>query len=220
MATPDFAIARRAMVETQLRAAGRDIQDPRILEAMNTVPRHEFVPAAYQTEAYEDHPLPIGSAQTVSQPYIVAYMTACLRPQRTDRVLEVGTGCGYQAAILSLLVAEVFTLEIIEPLARQAQGTLHRLGFQNVSVRTEDGHGGWPEAAPFNGIIVTCAPERVPTTLAQQLAEGGRMVVPVGGYGEQRLVLIEREGNRIKQSPLLPVRFVLMTGGTKRSPNR
>ena len=158
---------REAMVERQIAARG--ISNPRVLEALRTVPRHEFVPPSLQREAYDDTPLPIGHGQTISQPYIVALMTELLDPQPADKVLEIGTGSGYQAAVLSPLVSKVCTIEIIEPLARGAKETLERLGFANVEVRAGDGYKGWPEEAPFDGIIVTCAPEDIPEPLAAQL---------------------------------------------------
>src|ERR1700748_2086646 len=176
----DFAAARQRMVEEQLSAPGRDIKNRLVLEAMATVPRHEFVPESLRKFAYWDEPLPIGYSQTISQPYIVALMTEHLNPNRTYRVLEMGPGAGYQAAILSRLVAEVYTIEIIEPLAKRAEADLKRLGYLNVKVLAGDGYKGWPEYAPFNSIIVTCAPDRVPQPLIDQLEDSGRMIIPVG----------------------------------------
>ena len=214
--TPDYAAARQRMVEEQLRAPGRDIHDPRVLEAMRHVPRHEFVPADHRDEAYEDHPLPIGHGQTISQPFIVAFMTEQLDLQPADRVLEIGTGSGYQAAVLSLLVAEVYSMEIVEPLARRAEQDLQRLGYPNAKVRAGDGYEGWPEAAPFDAIIVTCAPDHVPPVLVEQLKDGGRMIIPVGEWGDQNLYLLVKQGREVKRKAVLPVRFVPMT---RRSPS-
>mgnify|MGYP003869409261 CR=1 FL=1 len=206
-----YASARRKMVEHQLAGFGRDITNRRVLEVMGLVPRHEFVPANVVKEAYEDYPLPIGHGQTISQPYIVAFMTQALDPQPNHRVLEIGTGSGYQAAVLSPLVKEVFTIEIIEPLARQAEATLKRLGYTNVMVKAGDGYLGWPEQAPFDAIIVTCAPEKVPEPLVRQLKDGGRMIIPVGPLHAQELYLLVKEKNSVRQQAVLPVRFVPMT---------
>lgn len=200
------------MFQDQLTGPGRDIKDERVLAAMRAVPRHEFVPAELRAEAYADHPLPIGHGQTISQPFIVAFMTEQLRPQPTDRVLEVGTGSGYQAAVLAGLVREVFTIEIVEPLAQRAAADLQRLGCTNVHVKAGDGHQGWPEHAPFDAVIVTCAPDRVPAPLVQQLKDGGRMVIPVGpDGGVQELYVLEKLGGEVRRKAVLPVRFVPMT---------
>ena len=206
----EWTRARGGMVDTQLVARG--VRDPRVLSTMREVPRHEFVPAEDRGRAYEDRPLPIGFGQTISQPYIVAFMTEQLVPQRTQRVLEVGTGSGYQAAVLSKLVAEVFTIEIVEPLARRAIADLARLGFRNVRVRAGDGYQGWAEAAPFDAVIVTCAPDHVPEPLVQQLKEGGRMIIPVGNFGAQELRILEKRAGKVEQRAVLPVAFVPMTG--------
>lgn len=214
----EFVIARKRMLDQQLTAPGRGIADERVLAAMRTVPRHEFVPEEQRHFAYDDSPLPIGHGQTISQPYIVALMTEQLRPQPQDRVLEIGTGSGYQAAVLSGLVKEVFTIEIIAPLAKRAETDLRRLGYTNVFVRAGDGYKGWPEQAPFDSVIVTCAPDQVPRLLVEQLKEGGRMVIPVGPEGGvQELYLLEKRGGEVKQKAILPVRFVPMTreGGAK-----
>jgi protein-L-isoaspartate(D-aspartate) O-methyltransferase len=208
----EFAALRREMVRSQLQAPGRDITNPRVLAAMGKVPRQEFVPANLRDEAYADHPLPIGHDQTISQPYIVAFMTECLNPQPADRVLEIGTGSGYQAAVLAELVKEVYSVEIVETLARRAANDLARLGYTNVFVRAGDGYAGWPEAAPFDAIIVTCAPDHVPAPLNEQLKEGGRIVIPVGPAGDQRLYLLEKRNGRMEQQSVLAVRFVPMTG--------
>lgn len=200
---------RRQMVATQLRERG--ISDPAVLAAMEKVPRHEFVPAGMRSLAYRDGPLPIGHDQTISQPYIVALMTELLGLGSRSRVLEIGTGSGYQAAVLAEVAGEVYTIEIIEPLAREAAKTLSRLGYQNVQTRAGDGHRGWPGAAPFDAIIVTCAPENIPPELVEQLGEGGRLVVPVGAMGGvQELVLLEKIGGKIRQRSVTGVRFVPM----------
>jgi protein-L-isoaspartate(D-aspartate) O-methyltransferase len=208
----DYAPARARMIREQIVARG--IEEPRVLEAMARVPRHEFIPSGQRGEAYEDWPLPIGYGQTISQPYIVAFMTAVLDPEPGDRVLEIGTGSGYQAAVLSALVAEVYTVEIVEPLAKRAEADLKRLGYGNVKVRAGDGYLGWPEAAPFDAIIVTCAPERVPQALVEQLKEGGRMIIPVGSpWGAQELYLLRKTAAGLERRGVLPVRFVPMVKG-------
>ncbi len=205
----DLAQAREAMVATQIVARG--VRDPLTLAALRKVPRHLFVPAASIAQAYEDHPLPIGHGQTISQPYIVAFMTEALRLRGGESVLEVGTGCGYQAAVLAEIAARVHTIEIVEPLASEATVRLRRLGYANVSVRAGDGYQGWPEAAPFDAILVTAAAPRVPEPLRQQLRDGGRLIVPVGDEW-QELVLVTRRGERFEEQRVLPVRFVPMTG--------
>ena len=198
------------MVQQQLKARG--INDGRVLAAMAKVAREEFVPPNSRTESYEDGPLQIGYGQTISQPYIVAFMTEQLQPKRNDRVLEVGTGSGYQAAILAELVAEVYTIEIIEPLAKNSEATLQRLGYKNVHVKAGDGYKGWPEHAPFDAVTVTCAPDHVPQPLVDQLKDGGRMIIPVGGFGDQELYLLEKKNGEMQRQAVLPVRFVPMTG--------
>ena len=209
VAAEDFAIARVRMVREQLAARG--ITDARVLSAMTRVPRHEFVPPGLRAQAYGDGPLPIGHDQTISQPYIVAFMTAALNPKPGDRVLEIGTGSGYQAAVLSSLVAEVFSMEIVAPLAQRAEADLKRLGYGNVTVRAGDGTLGWPEAAPFDAIIVTCAPEQVPRALVDQLKVGGRMIIPVGRpLGAQELYLLRKRPTGLETQAVLPVRFVPM----------
>ena len=206
-----FAEPRRAMVAHQLRARG--IRNEKVLAAMERVPRHEFVPALLHGRAYEDYPLPIGHGQTISQPYIVAFMTEALNPAPTDRVLEIGTGSGYQAAVLAELVAKVYTIEIIQPLGERARADLARLKYGNVEVRVGDGYEGWPEHAPFDAIIVTCSPEQVPAPLVEQLREGGRMIIPVVAVnGDQELYLLEKLGTKVVQRAVMPVRFVPMTG--------
>lgn len=219
MTDADFASARKHMVETQLSLPGMEIHDARVLRAMGEVPRHKFVPPGVRELAYRDHPLPIGNGQTISQPFIVAFMTEALRAKPSDRVLEIGTGSGYQAAVLSTLVREVYSIEIVEALGENARKVLKEEGFGNVHVRIGDGYQGWPEKAPFDAIIVTCAPEKVPGPLTEQLKEGGRMVIPVGsGGGAQELYLLEKNGNALVREAILPVRFVPMTGPGARSP--
>ncbi len=242
-----WARARENMVEFQLKARG--IRNERVLEAMRKVPRHEFVPEylvrdpkavllpldelppeeqekrraaalPIRRSAYEDTPLPIGWQQTISQPYIVAFMTEALDPQPDDVVLEIGTGSGYQAAVLAELVRKVYTIEILEPLARRAKATLQRLGYDNVEVKCGDGYQGWPEHAPFDAIIVTCAPEDPPPPLVEQLREGGKMVIPLGSLPHQELVLLEKRGGRVIQKMLLPVQFVPMTGEAQKKKGR
>ncbi len=196
------------MVRDQIVATG--VTDTATLRAMRVVPRHEFVPATLASRAYGDHPLPIGYGQTISQPYIVAYMTERLRPRRGMTVLEVGTGSGYQAAVLAEAGVRVYTVEIIRALADQAAERLRRLGYAGVSVRHADGHFGWPEAAPFDAVIVTAAAGYIPPALVDQLRPGGRLVIPVGSiYGVQNLVLVEKAPDgKIRTETLLPVRFV------------
>ena len=199
-------------MKVQLTGTDRNISDKRVLAAMASVPRHKFVPRLLRTEAYGDHPLPIGYGQTISQPFMVAFMTEQLAPRNTDRVLEIGTGSGYQAAVLAGLVSEVYSIEIIEPLGKHAAETLKNLGYDNVHVRIGDGYEGWPEAAPFDSIIVTCAPEQVPEPLVAQLKEGGRMIIPVGPGGNQLLYVLEKRAGKIQSNAVLPVLFVPMTG--------
>jgi protein-L-isoaspartate(D-aspartate) O-methyltransferase len=206
---PDpLTAARERMVTEQI--AARDVKDPRVLAAMRQIPRHLFVPADQQYSAYDDRPLPIGYDQTISQPYIVALMTELARPKATDRALEVGTGSGYQAAILSKLVAEVYSIEIIEPLAAEAKARLARMGCTNVICRTGDGYGGWAEKAPFDLIVVTAAPDHVPPPLVAQLKPGGRLVIPVGEvFSVQELLVIEKDANgKTRTEQITPVRFV------------
>lgn len=205
--------ARERMVSEQIEA--REVRDPRVLEALRKVPRHLFVPAIMRLFAYSDSPLPIGHSQTISQPYIVAFMSEALALKPQDRVLEIGTGSGYQAAVLSHLVREVYSIEIVKPLADEAAERLRRLGYTNVKVRLGDGYRGWPEAAPFDAIMVTAAPDHVPTALVEQLREGGRMVLPLGRY-EQDLVRIHRTPEGLKRETLLPVRFVPMVRGNEK----
>jgi protein-L-isoaspartate(D-aspartate) O-methyltransferase len=217
-ATDPYALARQRMVAEQLVPPGRDITNSRVLAVMGRVPRHEFVPERLRADAYHDHPLPIGHGQTISQPYIVAFMTEQLEPRPTDRVLEIGTGSGYQAAVLAELVAQVYTVEIVEDLAQRAAADLKRLGYTNVHVRAGDGYRGWAEAAPFDSIIVTCAPEQVPQPLADQLKDGGRIIIPVGRVWNQELVLLRKRGGKLEQQAVLPVSFVPMTGEVEGKP--
>ncbi len=204
-----YAKPRAGMLET-LRSYG--IADQRVLAAMEKVPRHAFVPVRIRGSAYRDSALPIGFEQTISQPYIVAFMTEQLRPQPDDVVLEIGTGSGYQAAVLSPLVKHVYTIEIVEPLAERARETLAGLNYDNVTVRFGDGYRGWPEHAPFDAVIVTCAPGEVPEPLVEQLKDGGRMIIPAGEAGDQKLYLLEKRGGKVERSDVLDVRFVPMTG--------
>src|SRR5208282_375702 len=214
-ASDEYKAAREEMVREQIEARG--IRDARVLAALRKVPRHLFVPPEEQGQAYDDYPLAIGHGQTISQPYVVAYMTEALELKPRDRVLEIGTGSGYQAAILAELVAEVYSIEIVEPLAKQAEARLRRLGYSNVQVRAGDGYRGWPEVAPFDAIIVTAAPH-VPQPLVEQLREGGRMVLPLGRW-DQDLVRLRRTREGIRREVLLPVRFVPMTGEAEKHTN-
>jgi len=201
------------MVEEQIEARG--IKDSLVLAAMRKVPRHLFVPERYRSEAYADHPLPIGYGQTISQPYIVAYMTEALRLKGGEKVLEIGTGSGYQAAVLAEIADSVFTIEIIPELAESARERLRRLGYKNIFVLCGDGYRGWPEHAPFDAIIVTAAPDHIPGPLVEQLKVGGRMVIPVGSV-YQELFLVVKTERGVEKRPLLPVRFVPMTGEAQR----
>ena len=204
-----FAELRQNMVETQIKARG--VNDEKVIEAMLKVGRHEFVPRELRNRAYGDYPLPIGEGQTISQPYIVALMTALLKLGPDDKVLEIGTGSGYQAAILAEIAKQVYTIELLEPLAKQSEELLISLGYKNIKVKCGDGFLGWPEFAPFEAIIVTCAPSFVPEPLLEQLAEGGRLVIPVGEYF-QELKLIEKKNGKIITNNIIPVRFVPMKG--------
>jgi len=207
----DFDAARKRMMERQIVARG--ITNERVLKVMGTVPRHELVPASHRHHSYVDEPVPIGYGQTISQPYVVAFMTEHLDPKLTDRVLEIGTGSGYQAAVLAGLVKEVYTIEIVKQLAERAKADLKRLGYTNIHVRAGDGYKGWSEAAPFDAVIVTCAPDAVPQPLVDQLKEGGRMVIPVGSGFTQELYLLEKKDGKVHKRAVLPVRFVPMTRG-------
>ncbi|MCC7261918.1 MAG: protein-L-isoaspartate(D-aspartate) O-methyltransferase [Candidatus Latescibacteria bacterium] len=210
----EFARLRRRMVEEQLRR--RDIAEPEVLRAMGEVPRHLFVPERLREYAYEDHALAIEAGQTISQPYIVAFMTQALQVGKGDRVLEIGTGSGYQAAVLAELGVRLYSIEIVPGLAASARKRLAALGYDRVEVRLGDGNLGWPEQAPFAAIIVTAAPEHIPPALVSQLAEGGRLVLPVG-KGEQELLRLTRTGGETRVDTLLPVRFVPMTGKVQKN---
>jgi len=212
----EYKAAREEMVRNQIEARG--IHDPRVLAALRKVPRHLFVPPEEQDEAYIDYPLAIGYGQSISQPYVVAFMTEALELKPRDRVLEIGTGSGYQAAILAELVAEVYTIEIVEPLAQKAEARLHLMGYTNVRVRTGDGYRGWSEAAPFDAIILTAAPDHIPQPLMDQLREGGRMVLPLG-LRDQELIRLRRSREGILRESLLPVLFVPMTGEAQKHPH-
>ncbi len=205
-----FEQARKRMVEKQIIARG--IKDECVINAMLKVPRHLFIPEQYRHYAYSDSPVPIGYGQTISQPYIVALMTEELNVSSTDRVLEVGTGSGYQAAILAGLASEVYTIEIIEPLAKEAEARLKKLGYKNVKVKVGDGYLGWKEYSPFDRIIVTCAPTEIPEPLIEQLKDGGIMVIPVGSRGFQYLYRVKKVMGKIETEKITPVSFVPLTG--------
>lgn len=194
------------MVETQIRPRG--VKDKRVLEVMERVPRHFFVPEAVRDRAYQDNALPIGHGQTISQPFVVAAMTEQMRLTGGERVLEIGTGSGYQAAVLGELASEVYTIEIVPELAARARRTLKTLGHANIFVREGDGWAGWPEKAPFDAIMVTAAPEQVPPALVEQLKTGGRMVIPLGPAGDQELVVLTKTAAGLKEEKIFPVRFV------------
>jgi protein-L-isoaspartate(D-aspartate) O-methyltransferase len=198
------------MIETQIRKRG--VSSPRVLEAMSAVPRHEFVPTEFRSDAYADKPLPIGEGQTISQPYMVAAMTEALEPTGSERVLEIGTGSGYQAAVLSLLAREVVTVESHTSLALSAQERLTDLGYTNVHVHNGDGSAGFPDAAPYDAILVTAAAPEIPSVLAGQLREGGRLVIPVGSREDQELVQARKEGGELKTRTLFGCRFVPLLG--------
>ena len=210
----DLAAARERMVVEQIEA--RDVTDKLTLAALRKVPRHLFVTPGSAKHAYEDYPLPIGHGQTISQPYIVAFMTQALGLKGGEKVLEVGTGSGYQAAVLAEIAKSVYTIEILEPLADEARERLARLGYKNVKVRSGDGYLGWPEAAPFDAIIVTAAAPRIPEPLKDQLKEGGRLVIPVGDE-YQELMVVTRRGGSFEEQRVIPVRFVPMTGKVRKA---
>jgi protein-L-isoaspartate(D-aspartate) O-methyltransferase len=205
-----YAAQRERMVSRQIEARG--ISDAPTLRAMRTVPRHEFVPEDRRRQAYADSPLPIGYGQTISQPYIVAYMTELLRPATGMRVLEIGTGSGYQAAVLAEILDEVYTIEIVRELGAWGQRNLRRTGYEKVRVKLADGYHGWQEFAPFDAIVVTAAADHIPPPLVEQLRDGGRMVIPVGSpFRTQMLMLVTKKGDEIITESLLPVRFVPLT---------
>lgn len=204
-------VTRGRMITEQI--VRRGVTDPQILAAMQKVPREEFLPPDVKNMAYDDRAIPIGYGQTISQPYVVAFMTRALALKPGDRVLEVGTGSGYQTAVLAELVKNVYTIEILPVMGERAAATLQRLGYTNISTKIGDGYRGWPDAQPFDAVIVTCAADAIPQPLVDQLAEGGRMIIPVGPQGEpQNLVILKKTGGKLEQKKVLPVTFVPMTG--------
>lgn len=206
----DRSAERKRMVRDQIETRG--IADPSVLEAMRNVPRHKLVPENQAKFAYADRPLPIGQKQTISQPYIVAYMTELVQPKKHMKVLEIGTGSGYQAAVLAEIVDQVYTLEIVPELGEKARAVLGEMGYDNIHVRVADGYNGWEEHAPFDAIVVTAAADHIPPSLTEQLREGGKMIIPIdSGEPAQQLVLVEKTGGKISQSNVLPVRFVPFT---------
>lgn len=207
-ADDSFFILRQKMVDTQIEARG--VSDKKVLEAMLKVERHKFVLPQYIPFAYNDSPLPIDEGQTISQPYIVAFMTEALKLKKNDKVLEIGTGSGYQAAILAEICDSVFTIEIFDKLGVKAEKLFKKLGYDNIQCLIGDGYLGWPLYAPFDAIIVTCAPERIPGPLQEQLAEGGRMIIPVGKDPVQHLIILTKKSGKIRERNILPVRFVPM----------
>jgi protein-L-isoaspartate(D-aspartate) O-methyltransferase len=208
----EFEARRLRMVQEQIRA--REIRDDAVLSAMAKVPRHRFVPAALTDKAYNDHPLPIGQGQTISQPYIVAYMTQAAEVAAGEKVLEIGTGSGYQAAVLGELAKEVYTIEIIPELAEGARGVLAELGYNNVHVKAGNGYLGWPEQAPFDAIVVTAAPDEIPKALIEQLAVSGKLVIPVGDWYQEMTIVTKTQASVVEKRTI-PVRFVPMTGKPK-----
>lgn len=205
----EFAKLRENMVKTQIERRG--VKDEKVLNAMRKVERHKFVPEQYIENSYEDRPLPIGEGQTISQPYIVALMTEVLGLDSTKKVLEVGTGSGYQAAVLAEICDSVYTIEIVEALGKRSKKLLSELGYENVKVKVGDGYKGWEEYSPFDGVIVTCAPSHVPQPLIDQMTEGGKMVIPVDvAYGQDLILLIKKDG-KVERESITPVRFVPMT---------
>lgn len=210
---PGWVDLRERMVRQQIETRG--VKDPAVLEAMRSVPRHRFVPQDYREASYNDSPLPIGEGQTISQPYIVALMSELLEVGPGDRVLEIGTGSGYQAAVLAAMGVEVYTVEIRQRLCERAAAILAELGYDTVHVRCGDGYGGWPEEAPFSGVIVTAAPDRIPEPLIEQLAVGARMVIPLGDFYQQ-LMVIKKTDDGVEERSVIPVRFVPMTGEIER----
>lgn len=207
MVMQDYQKLRHEMVRTQIQ--NRGVKDSATLAALRKVARHSFVPIEQVSSAYEDRPLPIGYGQTISQPYIVGYMTEIIKPKAGQKVLEIGTGSGYQAAVLAEIVSKVYTIEIVEELGKQASTRLKNLGYKNIEVKTADGYHGWKEHAPFDAIVVTAAAEYIPPPLKEQLKDGGRMIIPVGSpYMTQQLMLIEKTGNTYRTSSKMPVRFV------------
>lgn len=218
MATAGFYERCQEMVKAQVIMRG--ITNDNVIAAMRAVPRHLFVPIMMRRLAYDDRPLPIGYYQTISQPYMVALMSEKLAVKPGERVLEVGTGSGYQAAILAQMGMKVYTIEIVEPLARDAEATLKNLGYKDVKVKTGDGFRGWPEFAPFDAVIVTCAPEKVPPPLVEQTREGGRIVIPVGKPGDQKLYVMEKKEGKLEKEAIVPVVFVPMTGEAEKAESK
>ena len=209
-----FRRLREEMVATQILGPGREIKSPQVIAAMRKVPRHEFVPQSLQEYAYEDHPLAIGAGQTISQPYIVAFMTEILQLSQKDRVLEIGAGSGYQSAVLAEVAGWVYTVEVIAALAQESSAILARMGYANIQMKVGDGYNGWIEQAPFDAIIVTCAPDHIPRPLLQQLKLGGRMIIPVGNrnIGQKLVYLKKTDVDTLSRWEVLPVMFVPMTG--------
>ncbi len=208
--TERYSQLRKRMVDLHL--AGRGIKNPRVLEAFRTVPRHKFLPPGTQRQAYDNESIPIGEGQTITPPYDVAFMTEVLDPKPTDVVYEVGTGSGYQSAILSRLVKEVYSVEIHKPLSERATRMHKEVGYKNIHTRVGDGYAGWPEAAPFDAIIVTCAPQKIPQPLVDQLKDGGRMVIPLGDRFKQSVWLVIKKDGKLSKRELKPTLFVPMTG--------
>ena len=208
-----FAAERERMVRTQIQE--RDVRNPAVLRVMRLVPRHLFIPEAVRAQAYEDHPVPVGYGQTISQPYIVGLMTELLEPRKDSKVLEIGTGSGYQAAVLSGLVQQLFSIEIVPELARSSAALLDKLGYRNVTVRWGDGYKGWPEQAPFDRIIVTAAPPELPKALLEQLKPGGKLVAPVGStvFGQDLIVVDKTPDGKLRRRSVIPVMFVPMVKG-------
>lgn len=213
---PDWKNLRMKMVEFQIKDRG--IKNPAVIKALRTVPRHELVPIIYRLSAYEDRPLPIGENQTISQPYIVGLMSELLQAKPGDKILEIGTGSGYQAAVLAEMGLQVHSIEIIEPLAKRATTDLKRIGYFDVEVRHGDGYQGWPEEAPFDGIIITAAPPQLPQPLVEQLKTGGQIVVPVGRNNQDLVVYTKRSNGKVSRKRIIPVRFVPMTGRAQEDP--
>jgi len=213
-----YVRVRKSMVEKDLR--GRDITDVEVLEVMGRLPRHRFIPKNLKWAAYADMPLPIGHGQTISQPYIVALMTQAARPGLKSRALDIGTGSGYQAAVLAEVCKEVYSIEILKPLAESAQKRLAELGYRNITVRTGDGYRGWPEKAPFDVIIVAAAPDHVPQPLVDQLANGGRLVIPVGQFFQELLVIEKQKDGTVRRESVAPVRFVPMRGEAEKTQDK
>ena len=205
-----YQIMREKMVSSQIERRG--VKDPRVLRALRRVPRHTFVPKHLAEQAYDDNALPIGQEQTISQPLVVAIMTESLGLKPTDKLLEIGTGSGYQAAVLAELVDHIYTIEIVETLARQAKNRLRKIGYENITLRTGDGYGGWPDKSPFDAIMVTAAPHHIPQALVAQLKIGGKMVIPVGDFNQQLLLITKQADGSVKEKRIIPVRFVPMTG--------